>query len=120
MSAQLSKAGMSRSLAVTAIVLLLSHGLDLYDSSSLGAKWDQMFRLLLVLGLVAFTLAAVDLVYRHFLPGRVFLPGLSWWVLVILTVRFWAGEGPIPGWCSSPISASGSTFWAQEIGRSAC
>ena len=39
---------------VTAIVLLLSHGLDLYDSSGLGAKWDQVFRLFMVFGLVAF------------------------------------------------------------------
>ena len=54
---------------VTAIVLLLSHGLDLYDSSSTGEKWDQIFRLFTVLGLVAFVLAAVDLVYGYFVPG---------------------------------------------------
>ena len=47
----------SRSSAVTAIVLLFSHGLDLYDSSSLGAKSDQIVRLFMVLGLVAFSLA---------------------------------------------------------------
>src|ERR1017187_7493715 len=39
--------GFFKILAVTAIVLLISHGLDLYDSSSLGARWDQIFRLLL-------------------------------------------------------------------------
>jgi sugar transferase (PEP-CTERM system associated) len=72
-------------LAVTVIVLLLSHGLDLYDSSGLGAKWDQIFRLFIVLGLLAFSLAAVDFVYRYFLPGHVFLPGVKWG-LVVLTV----------------------------------
>ena len=59
-------------LAVTAIVLLISHGLDLYDYSSLGGKWD---RLIVVLGLVAFSLAAVDLAYMKFWPGQAFLPG---------------------------------------------
>src|SRR6202451_1600447 len=42
-----------------------------------------MFRLFTVLGLVAFTLAAVDLVYRYFLPGRIFLPGAKWGLLVL-------------------------------------
>ena len=43
--------GYVRILVLTAIVLLLSHGFDLYDSSQLGAKLDQAFRLLFVLGL---------------------------------------------------------------------
>src|ERR1039457_4562261 len=78
--------GFLKILAVTAIVLLLSHGLDLYDSSSLGDKWDQTFRLLLVLGLVALGLSAVGFVYPRFLPGRGFLPRNSALVgLLILT-----------------------------------
>ena len=77
---------------VTAIVLLLSHGLDLYDSSSTGEKWDQIFRLFTVLGLVAFVLAAVDLVYGYFLPGRVFLPGAKWGLLVLTVMLLgWRG-----------------------------
>ena len=62
---------------VTVIVLLLSHGLDLYDPSSMGAKWDQVFRLLMVLGLVALLLSGVGFAYRRFLPGRTFLPRYS-------------------------------------------
>ena len=58
--------GYLKIVCVTAIVLLLSHGLDLYDASSTGEKWDQIFRLFTVLGLVAFVLAAADLVYGHF------------------------------------------------------
>jgi len=77
---------------ITAIVLMISHGLDLYDSSSVGAKWDQMFRLFTVLGLVAFALAAVDLVYRYFLPGRIFLPGAKWG-LVVLTIMLFGWRG---------------------------
>ena len=50
--------GYVKILCVTGIVLLLSHGFDLYDSDSLGDKWDLTFRLLMVLGLVAFSLAA--------------------------------------------------------------
>jgi sugar transferase (PEP-CTERM system associated) len=77
---------------VTAIVLLLSHGLDLYDSSSTSAKWDLIFRLFTVLGLVAFALAAVDLVYGYFLPGRVFLPGAKWGLLVLTVMLLgWRG-----------------------------
>lgn len=66
--------GFLKLLLVTAIVLMFSHGLDLYDSTSLRAKWDQVFRLLLVLGLVALVLSGVGFAYRRFLPGRDFLP----------------------------------------------
>lgn len=84
--------GYLKIVCVTAIVLLLSHGLDLYDSSGLGAKWDQVFRLFMVLGLVAFTLAAVDFLYGHFLPGRVFLPGVKWGLVVLAVMLLvWRG-----------------------------
>ena len=66
--------GFVKLLLVTGIVLMLSHGLDLYDSNNMGAKWDQVFRLLMVLGLVALMLSGVDFVYPRFLPGRTFLP----------------------------------------------
>jgi sugar transferase (PEP-CTERM system associated) len=61
--------GYLRILALTGIVLLLSHGADLYDASQLGDKLDQAFRLLFVLGLVALVLAIVILVFPSFLPG---------------------------------------------------
>lgn len=61
--------GYLRIFALTGIVLLLSHGFDLYDTSQLSARLDQAFRLLFVLGLVALGLEGVD----HFVPG--FLPG---------------------------------------------
>jgi sugar transferase (PEP-CTERM system associated) len=84
--------GYLKILGVTAIVLLLSHGLDLYDSARLGAMWDQVFRLFLVLGLVAFSLAGVDFVYDHFLPGRIFLPGVKWGLLVLAVMLLgWRG-----------------------------
>jgi sugar transferase (PEP-CTERM system associated) len=55
---------------VTGIVLLISHWLDLYDTSMLGAKWDQIFRILLVLGFVAIGLSAVGVLFPQFLPGN--------------------------------------------------
>ncbi len=55
---------------VTGIVLLVSHWLDLYDSSGLSARWDEAFRLLMVLGLVAIVLAGVGFVFPHLLPGN--------------------------------------------------
>ncbi len=60
--------------ASTGFVLLLSHAFDLYDSDRLGAKWDQIFRLLLVLGIVALALSGVGYAYSYFLPGRDFFP----------------------------------------------
>lgn len=73
---------------VTAIVLLLSHGLDAYDSASLGAKWEQIFRLVVVLCVLAFSLAAVDFLYPYFLPGRVFLPGVKWGLVLLAVTLF--------------------------------
>jgi len=34
--------GFVKLLILTAVVLMLSHGLDLYDATNLGAKWDQV------------------------------------------------------------------------------
>ncbi len=68
-------------LAVTGVVLLLSHLFDLYDSSSLSAKWEHAFRLLLVLGFVALALAAIGSRYPSLLPGN----GSAFWGLIILT-----------------------------------
>jgi sugar transferase (PEP-CTERM system associated) len=62
--------GYVKILVVTGFVLLFSHWFDLYDSSSLGARWDQTFRLLLVLGFVALALAAVGFIYPGILPGN--------------------------------------------------
>jgi sugar transferase (PEP-CTERM system associated) len=73
--------GYIKILMVTGIVLLLSHWFDLYDSSSLGAKWEQTFRLLLVLGLVALSLSAVGFIFPGFMPGN----GSALAGLIILT-----------------------------------
>ena len=51
--------GFIKIFAVTAIVLLFSYGLDLYDSSTLGGESDQVVRLFMVLGLVALSLSGV-------------------------------------------------------------
>jgi sugar transferase (PEP-CTERM system associated) len=68
-------------LVITGVVLLLSHLFDLYDSSSLGARWEHAFRLLLVLGFVALALAALGSRYPSLLPGN----GSAFWGLIILT-----------------------------------
>ncbi len=68
-------------LVVTTAVLLLSHWFDLYDASSLSAKWEHAFRLLLVLGFVALALAVLGSRYPSLLPGN----GSAFWGLVILT-----------------------------------
>jgi sugar transferase (PEP-CTERM system associated) len=62
--------GYLKILGLTCVVLLLSHGFDLYDSSQLGARLEQAFRILFVLGLVALVLGAVMYLFPEFLPGR--------------------------------------------------
>jgi sugar transferase (PEP-CTERM system associated) len=73
--------GYVKILVVTGVVLLFSHWFDLYDSSSLGAKWDQILRLLLVLGFVALALAGAGFLYPSILPGN----GSALAGLIILT-----------------------------------
>ena len=73
--------GYLKILALTGIVLLLSHGFDLYDSARLGARLEQAFRLLFVLGLVALVLAALLKVFPGFLPRG----NAGLWGVIILT-----------------------------------
>lgn len=80
--------GLIKILAITGFVLLLSHGFDLYDSGRLSNGWDQAFRMLLVLGLLAFTLAAVETLYRRLLPGQLFIPGAAWGLTLLTFMLF--------------------------------
>ena len=82
--------GYIKIVAMTALVLLLSHGFDLYDSGRLSSSWDQAFRMLLVLGLLAFCLASVEVVYHNLLHGhaQVFLPGAVWGLTVLTFMLF--------------------------------
>ncbi len=73
--------GYVKILAITGVVLLLSHWFDLYDSNNLEAKWDQIFRLLMVLGFVALALSAIGFIYPSILPGN----GSALAGLIILT-----------------------------------
>jgi len=74
-------------LGVTGIVLLLSHWLDLYDTTNLGAGWDQSFRILLVLGFVALGLSAIGFTFPQFLPGNgALLTGL---IILTFTLFLW-------------------------------
>ena len=76
-------------LVVTAVVLLLSHFFDLYDSASLSEKWNHAFRLLLVLGFVALALAALAQRYPGLLPGN----NSAFWGLIILTFTLFCWRG---------------------------
>lgn len=62
--------GYIRILALTGVVLLLSHGFDLYDSSQMEARLEQGFRILFVLGLLAFALGPLMYFVPEFLPGK--------------------------------------------------
>jgi sugar transferase (PEP-CTERM system associated) len=56
-------------LVLTVLVLLCSHGLDLYDTARLNTKGDLYFRLLLVPAVVAFVLALVSYIWPNLLLG---------------------------------------------------
>jgi sugar transferase (PEP-CTERM system associated) len=63
---------------VTILVLLVSHGFDLYDPSHFDSKGELYFRLLLVPGLLALALAVVGAVFPQVMLGNFsFLLGLS-------------------------------------------
>jgi sugar transferase (PEP-CTERM system associated) len=81
--------GYLKILIVTAVVLLFSHWLDLYDSSSLDKNWEQSFRILLVMGFVALALSAVGFLFPEFLPGN----GSALLGLTILTVTLFCWRG---------------------------
>ncbi len=67
--------------AVTALVLLCSHWLDLYDTARLNTKGELYFRLLMVPGVLAFILAGIAYVRPNYLLGS----GSSTVGLLILT-----------------------------------
>jgi len=62
--------GYLKILGVTVLVLLCSHGLDLYDTARLNTKGELYFRLLMVPGVLAFILAAIAYVRPDYLLGR--------------------------------------------------
>jgi sugar transferase (PEP-CTERM system associated) len=62
--------GYLRILGLTGVVLLVSHGFDLYDSSQIGVKLEQALRILFVVGLVAIVLGGIIYFVPQFLPGN--------------------------------------------------
>ncbi len=81
----LIEGGFLKIFVLTGVVILLSHGFDLYDSSQIGAKLEQSFRLLFVLGLVSLALAGIIRFFPSFLPVTTAL-----WGVVILTVALFS------------------------------
>jgi sugar transferase (PEP-CTERM system associated) len=61
--------GFYKIFAVTALVLLCSHWLDLYDTARLNTKGELYFRLLMVPGVLAFILAGIAYVRPNYLLG---------------------------------------------------
>jgi len=82
--------GFYKIFGVTVLVLLCSHWFDLYNTAPLNTKGELYFRLLMVLGLLAFILAGVAYVRPYYLPGNdpsaVGRSGSSEVGLIILTV----------------------------------
>jgi sugar transferase (PEP-CTERM system associated) len=79
--------GYIKIVGLTGFVLLLSHWLDLYDSSSFSTRWNQTFRMLLVLGFVAMGLSAMGFLFPSFLPGSGSL--LAGFAILSCTLFLW-------------------------------
>lgn len=80
--------GYFKLLAATATVLLFSHWFDLYDSAHIQAQVDVYFRLLLVPGMLALTLAIVSSIFPRVLLGRsAFAVGLIFLTFALLCWR---------------------------------
>src|ERR1700693_5189665 len=64
--------GVLKIVSITILTLLLSYYFDLYEPQRISGRWEIYFRLLLVLSVLSFVLAAV----LFFLPGgaRLFRP----------------------------------------------
>jgi sugar transferase (PEP-CTERM system associated) len=71
--------GYLRILGLTGVVLLLSHAFDLYDSAQMGSRSEQVFRISVILGVLALALAVVIYAVPEFLPGAL-------WGMLILAV----------------------------------
>jgi len=81
--------GYIKILAVTCVVLLLSHWLDLYNSSSLGKSLEQNLRILMVIGSVAIVLSAIGFLFPGFMPGN----GSTLFGVIILTATLFCWRG---------------------------
>ncbi|HEV3304891.1 MAG TPA: TIGR03013 family XrtA/PEP-CTERM system glycosyltransferase [Candidatus Sulfotelmatobacter sp.] len=91
--------GYLKILVVTVAVLLFSHWLDLYDSSSLSKHWEQSLRILLVLGFVALALSAIGFLFPQFLPGN----GSALLGLIILSCTLFCWRGAYGWMVKQPI-----------------
>jgi len=74
--------GYFKILVATVVVLICSHGFDLYDATRFDAKGELYFRLFLVPGLLALLLAGIGFAFPNALPGN----NASVIALVILTL----------------------------------
>jgi sugar transferase (PEP-CTERM system associated) len=81
--------GYVKILAVTCVVLLLAHWLDLYDSASIGKNLEQNLRILMVIGSVAIVLSAIGFLFPGFMPGN----GSALFGLIILMATLFCWRG---------------------------
>jgi sugar transferase (PEP-CTERM system associated) len=90
--------GYLKILALTALVLVISHWCDLYDPIHFDVKGELYFRLLLVPGLLAFSLAVIGAIFPRVMLGEssVFL-GLVFLTIALLswrTIYTWLAKKP--------------------------
>ncbi len=104
--------GLYKIFGVTALVLLCSHWLDLYDTARLNTKGELYFRLLMVPGVLAFILAGIAYVRPNYLLGG----GSAAVGLIILTFALFS----CPFWSNastSSVPASARNAWCRACAR---
>jgi sugar transferase (PEP-CTERM system associated) len=77
--------GYLKLLAITGIVLVISHSVDLYDEPQSGGRWKQAFRLMFVLGSVTLALAVALKLRPSLLPGNY---SAGWSVIILIFMVF--------------------------------
>ena len=79
--------GMLKIAALTVSTILCSYYFDLYEPQHISARWEIYFRLLLIIGFLAFALSAIVYIFPQAAIARfVFLLGL---ILVIASLIAW-------------------------------
>ena len=99
--------GLLKIAAITSLTLLLTYYFDLYEPRRIAENWEIYFRLLLVLSVLSFILAA--LIYLS--PGFDSAAMSSWLAFRFSPLFSCSGAGPMNGSSASPYSANAYMCW---------
>ncbi len=105
--------GILKIAGITVLTLLLSYYFDLYEPQRISGRWEIYFRLLLVLSVLSFVLAALLYFFPELTLARMFFSSAP------PSSRLFSlsGDRPMSGSSVFRYSASASMCWAAASGR---